>query len=240
MTPLNTNDGTPLYLQLAKQLKCSINHQEFESGNRLPSEMELCDIYSVSRVTVRKAIEVLVSDGVLVRQRGKGTYVNRENAVLRDMAGITSFTNACRQAGKHPSARLLSLKQAALPAGVRSFFSTDEKKGIVMRRIRFADDVPVIMETNFFPASFDFLYGADLTLSLHDTLTRHGLTPNVCRETPEVCLATESESKALQVQAGKPLLLLVGRYTSENGSPLYFSKDLVVTERFKYTFTVGL
>ena len=106
MTPLNINEGTPLYLQLAKQLINSINNQEFGSDNKLPSELELCDIYSVSRVTVRKAIDVLVSDGVLIKQRGKGTYLNHEKAVWRDMVGITSFTNACKKAGKQPSALL--------------------------------------------------------------------------------------------------------------------------------------
>ena len=70
-------DGTPLYLQLARNLRDHIESGGIIPGNALPSERDLSEMAGLSRVTVRKAIEQLIEEGVLFRKQGSGTFVAR-------------------------------------------------------------------------------------------------------------------------------------------------------------------
>ena len=72
---LETKLATPLYKQLKERIEEQIANNVFPKSERIPSENELMQLFHVSRITVRKAIAELVSDGVLVKERGKGTYV---------------------------------------------------------------------------------------------------------------------------------------------------------------------
>ena len=73
--PLDNTISTPLFQQLANTLRTAIETGEYPAGSRLPTENELCQKYSVSRVTVRKALDELSHSEFLVRKPGKGTFV---------------------------------------------------------------------------------------------------------------------------------------------------------------------
>lgn len=77
---LNTHSSTPLYMQLKQAITEDINKGVYTPGEKLPIETDLCDIYGVSRITVRKAVLDLVEEGLLIRQQGKGTFVQYPKA----------------------------------------------------------------------------------------------------------------------------------------------------------------
>ena len=105
MQPLEKKSQSPLYQQLMMRLKNDILSGAYPPGGRIPSEQWLCDTYGVSRVTVRKALLDLVQEGLLVRRQGKGTFVADER-IQRDLAHITSFSDACRQMGHAAADRI--------------------------------------------------------------------------------------------------------------------------------------
>lgn len=72
---INSYDKIPLYYKLAETIEDQINNGVYEKGTKIPSERELCEIYDVSRMTVRLAIDELVKNGKLEKVQGKGTYV---------------------------------------------------------------------------------------------------------------------------------------------------------------------
>ena len=135
-----------------------------------------------------------------------------------------------------PSAKLLHLEFGRLPSWAVSFLSlSNDEHGIIMQRIRYADDVPVIFETSYFPASFGFLLNENLDGSLHELLKKHKIFPTTCSTMFDVCLSDAEEAEHLQICQGKPLLLMRGHYADAKKHPLYASKDIVVPSRFKYT-----
>lgn len=235
------NGGTPLYQQIASQIIDYIQEHNIAPGQRLPSEKELCSLYSASRVTVRAAVDLLVKSNTVVRQQGKGTYVASSTTMHRHLnEGMSSFTKICRQNGAEPSSKVINMEITELPKRAASFLGIPEgTKGICIRRIRFADGNPASFETNYFRMEHLSLLQENLDGSLHELLASKEYTPCGCHTELEVCTATKLEAEELQVFVGKPLLLLSNYYHYiENGilKPLYLGKDLIVTDRLKYSF----
>ena len=73
-------NGIPYYLQIADDMRSNIQIEKWKEGEKIPTELQLCDIYHVSRITVRKAIDELVKDNLLDRKRAKGTFVKKLDA----------------------------------------------------------------------------------------------------------------------------------------------------------------
>src|SRR3954447_18057502 len=107
---LNNSISTPLYDQLKQILKDAIGQGVYKSGEKLPNETELCDLYGVSRITVRRAIQDLADDGFLERKQGKGTFVTRTK-ITRELVSIDGFTDFSKQMGKTPSKRTISCEE---------------------------------------------------------------------------------------------------------------------------------
>lgn len=237
MNQVSMNDGTPLYQQVAEQLMLYIHEHGLSPGQRLPTEKELSDSYGVSRITVRKALELLSADSIVVKQQGKGTFVASLIPMQRDInEGLSSFTEACRNSGIEPAAKVIALEIVDLPPRVATSLGLQNNtKGIVMKRIRYADSVPVMIETNYFPIKNSFLFHEDLRGSLHEILRKNGIAIHAWTSVLEVCMSNQEEAAHLQIGVGDPLLLLNGCYLNKKKKPIYVSKDLVVTDRFKYS-----
>ena len=103
---LTSGTGEPLYLQLKNQLLDDISAGVYTKGQRIPTENELAQTFSVSRITVRKALKELEQEGLLVRRQGKGTFV-ADPSLRRDILHNSSFTEICRSAGLTPGARTI-------------------------------------------------------------------------------------------------------------------------------------
>ena len=105
---LDNTISTPLFQQLAATLRAAIDAGEYPPGSRLPTENELCERYSVSRVTVRKALDELSQGEFLVRKPGKGTFV-AEKKIQRKLDGVLSYTNMCYMMGYQPGAKTIKI-----------------------------------------------------------------------------------------------------------------------------------
>jgi len=94
---LQQNNAIPLYKQLKEQIFSDITSGKLTEGEKIPTEVELSEIYNISRVTVRNAIKELVADNYLVKKQGKGTFVCPAK-IERKIEHLLSFSAAC-QAG---------------------------------------------------------------------------------------------------------------------------------------------
>src|SRR5690625_5566566 len=106
---LNTNSDLPLYRQLENALVARITSGQWGPGTKIPSEPELCEIFDVSRITVRNALSSLVQRNMLVRERGKGTFV-RDVEVVTQSRSVHSFTTEMHNMGIKPGSRILSVQ----------------------------------------------------------------------------------------------------------------------------------
>ena len=133
----------------------------------IPSERELMSTYGLSRATVRRAIEALISDGLLQRVHGKGTFVARPR--LESRLHLASFSQDMRRRGLEPSTRLLGLELAAPPAEVAAWFDADRAWRV--DRLRLADGQPIALEASWYSADLlPDLGGHDLGDSLYALL----------------------------------------------------------------------
>jgi GntR family transcriptional regulator len=139
------DDSAPLYLQLAKRLAEAIRNGRWSPGDALPSERQMCEILSVSRVTLRKALDTLAADGLVEARHGSGTFV--ADRVHQAMSVLTSFSDDMQSRGRAPSSHWL--KHGFFPATPEEAMALGLAPGepiFRLHRLRLADDEPMAIE----------------------------------------------------------------------------------------------
>lgn len=150
---LESDSAEPLYIQLAYIIREDIQNGKYSAEQRIPTEKELSEIYSVSRITIRSALDILVKENLLMRRRGKGTFIASKK-LYKSMSGIYSFTDICNINGMKPGAKTIKcVIEDIEPEDITELNLTPEDKVIAVERIRYADDVPVSIEISRYPAS---------------------------------------------------------------------------------------
>lgn len=119
--------GAPQYKQIATQLRRRIVQGEFKEGERLPTEQALCETFNVSRMTARQAITVLVSEGLVRRERGAGAFV-ASSKIERDLNSTSGFYEDFASLGLDPGARVLSRE--------RRYPTVDEQQKLMLGRLQ--------------------------------------------------------------------------------------------------------
>ncbi|WP_050641456.1 MULTISPECIES: GntR family transcriptional regulator [Clostridia] len=224
----------PMYKQIINILNDKIASGELKPGDKLPSEAELVETYQVSRITIRSAISELEDLGLIVRSRGKGTFVasKKELYSADDRIG---FTHSCQQEGKTARTEVLEVSWVYPTLSDVEFLMVEEDTTILCtKRLRYVDGVPTMIETNHYNSKFAFLEKEDLSQSLFDILRKHKIEMGNSIRTLEVGYANSHEASLLKVKTGDALLLFTDRHHEENGNPLFVSRQVYCTERLKF------
>ena len=147
-----TDDRYALTLQeqLRADLLQKIENGSYAPGDQLPSESELVEAYGVSRVTVRAALRMLVDEGVLVKRRGKGTFV-RPTTLVESALTSGSFTETCLEMGLEPATHVFRSREITADPAITSILGCDDEALIESRRLRMAGATPCIVEHDYFP-----------------------------------------------------------------------------------------
>ncbi len=177
-------------------------------GDILPSERQLCADHGVSRITVRKAIEDLKGEGLLVRVPGKGTFVAHRAA--RSRLHLASFTEEMRRMGLEPSTVVLTVERAVPPARTASALALgDSAEAFHIRRLRLADGLPISIDDGWYPAGLlPGLDGLDLRQSIYRALAeQYGFTIDRAEQTVGAAEATRETAALLGLTARKPVLV---------------------------------
>lgn len=237
---IERNTAIPLYQQIADDIKAKIKSEELKQNSRIPTELELSDIYQVSRITIRKALELLVDEEILVRKQKIGTFVSNKK-VTRNLNSFMGFSKSCELNGDKPSTKFISADLVkAMPSDIKKLKLEEDDKVIRIRRLRYCNDVPVILEENHFPKSYAYLLAEDLTGSLHELLASHGVNLIGGEKVLSVCHVTKEEAKWLEVAENDALILARDRACDSNGNPVYYGKEIVNAERYEYKITTAV
>jgi GntR family transcriptional regulator len=139
----------PFYHQLYEILRAKIVRGDWQPGQMIPAESEIVRIYKVSRITARQALDGLVQDGLIYRERGRGTFVAQptfEKAMMR----IRSFTDDMQQRGLKARTKVLCKELIPAPAEIASQLGIPEQEELVrFQRLRMAGDDPLSIEESF-------------------------------------------------------------------------------------------
>lgn len=236
MPKLNKNSSVSLYQQLVDEIKMQIQTGQLKENDRLMTEVELSKEYDISRITVRKAIELLVEEDILVKRQGIGTFVAGKK-MHRNNGGFMSFTKNCEIEGKKAGAILLAADLVdANGSDMKHLHIQEDCKVIRILRLRLCEDVPVLLEENRFPVKYAFLLSHDLTGSLYEILAQNGAVMSSGTKSMDICYANEEESRLLKVEKNKALLLMKDISSDQDGNPVHVCKSIADPDRYKITF----
>lgn len=232
----------PMYLQLHRSLRQRIEAGEWTSGERIPTERELCARYSLSRATVREALDGLVSDGLIERRQGSGSFV-RARRVEQSLGRLYSFTAEMLARGRRPGLRVI--EKARLPASAAAAERLGIEQGEELYwlvRLRLLDDEPLMLERSYLPARYcPGLIEQDLAgRLLHDVFAeRYGRPFARQRKWVEPVLIDDASAALLGVRAGVPALRIERLTYSPDDEPLELREILVRGDRCRYFIEVS-
>ena len=200
---LDESSPLPLYQQLQRALRQAIENRVLGPDDALPPERDLATEFRISRITVRKAIDGLVSEGMLVRRQGSGTFVSAR--VEKNFSKLTSFSEDMRARGRTPHSVWLKKSAGSVtPEEALTLRSSPGTPVYRFHRIRFADDAPMAVEYATVLASC--LPSIDaVEASLYEALERAGSRPvRALQRLRAVLLAAEQAEllKAKERDAG--------------------------------------
>ena len=221
----------PLYVQIQEFIAELILSGKLLPETKIRSEREYSEELGVSRMTVRRAITELVSEGLLERRHGSGTFVSRPR-VTYESHELVNYGQALRARNIAAASQLLEFSEVA--ASRRLAEQLEVEIGHPLYRVvilRFANRVPVILERGFFPCSrCPRLEEWDLEkTTIYDLLSRvYGIHPQRVSQTFEAVAAEETIARQLRVMEGFPLLMLNRiLYDPESGKPVELSQDFL-------------
>ena len=230
----------PLYELIERNLRDLILSNQLQPGDTVPPEWELAEMYGVSRLTVRRALDDLVRQDWLNRRQGVGTFVARP-AVTTISPSQLSFTREMLAIGRRPSSHLLERRVCPAEAYVAQRLSLNEGDAVVaITRLRLADDMPILLETAYlssqrFPGLED-----DPELdngSLYDCLAAHyGVTVARVDNSLKAVLLDENQARLLGVQPGMPSICSECVAYSPEGEPVEFSRSVAHNENSQFYF----
>ena len=231
---LRTESSSPLYHQLMQRITADIEQGVYPTGSRIPPEHELEQLYQVSRVTVRRALAELTSQGLLERKQGKGTFVAMPKGRMK-MKNLHSFHDSCRINKVKPSTDVVHVKEtAATPADAEELNLKAGSRVLEILRVRRADGVPVVLERNRFSMGYAWLQDQDLKGSLFALLREYGVEPRLAMHDISLRFAGPEEAELLEVEEGAPLVRLHEVIYDHRGRPMHNSVQMIRGDRFVF------
>ncbi|MFC4311370.1 GntR family transcriptional regulator [Steroidobacter flavus] len=223
LQPLDEASTLPLYQQLQRKLRLAIENRVLGADDALPPERDLADELNVSRITVRKAIDGLVEEGLLIRKQGSGTFVT--NRVEKNFAKLTSFSEDMRARGRKPRSVWLDRAAGAVTPGesltLRSSPGTPVYR---FSRIRYADDAPMALE--YATVLADCLPSVEsVETSLYEALERTGNRPVRALQRLRAVLLTAEQAQLLKAQEKDAGLLVERVGFLKDGRAVEFSQS---------------
>ncbi len=236
--PLNRRvTGVPLYIQIADGLLDRIEVGELAPGDRLPAERELSLALGVNRMTLRRALRMLESQGLLERRQGKGTFVALPK-IERQAGRLVSFTRGMERRGFTPGAQLVRFDERPVEASLAGPLKLPIAAPVYdIERLRFLNREPVLLEHYIVPIRrFPNLSRFDLnTRSMYEVLqTEYGVAIARARQSLEPIVATEYEAGLLRVEPGAALMLEQRLSYDQDDQPVEHGRDLYRGDRFRF------
>jgi DNA-binding GntR family transcriptional regulator len=226
-----------LYYKVYSELRKRLESGEYAKGTLLPTEAELQEQFHVSRVTIRKAVELLSSEGYVVSQQGRGTKV-LDHKISQKLNYASSFTETLLERGVYVSSSNVSIDLVAPSARVAADLGiSPETKIVRLYRIRLANNRPIAISINYLKSSIaqgicERFKGNE---SLYQLLeNEYGVSIDNAVESISARAAGVTEAELLQVPVGAPLLTSY-RVTYSKGEPFEVVVSSVVADMHEYT-----
>ena len=236
---LDHNSIIPLYAQIVEQLQHDIEAGVFGHTGRLPTEGELSEQYQVSRITIRRAVDELVAQGLVEKKQGKGTFLCPPKFTRGLGSGPMSFTEMCAANGYVAKAKILEAGiKIPESASVREMLNLKEGDPAVrICRLRYAGDRPLVLEDNYYPLEYAYLLSIDLENDSTYQYLREvkGIELRATTTRLSIVRANAKLAKLLQVPRNAPQLEMRGKVVRvSDGQTVHSSYQVGYGENFEF------
>ena len=235
-----TDDGIPLWFQIAAILRTAVSAGEFRPGEALPSEADLFRVFGVSRTTARAALDKLEQEGLIVRRSGRGSIV-LEPRVEQPLNLLGGFSEDMRRRGLTPSYQTLSASFEDAPKDVQDVLAIrSRRKAYRIHRLLKANNRLIASSTSWLaptvldrrtPPSRDELDGSSLYAWLE---ARCAVRLTGGEEIIEARSADEETAALLEIPVGAPILVASRTSRSETGQAVEHAVILYRADRYRF------
>lgn len=233
---LKTSRPRPLYEQIKGVLQHEIE-SKMKPGDTLPTEADLEKRFRVSRITIRRAMDELASEGLIVRRQGLGTFV-RELRITQDLSQLVGWSAAMRQMGYEPRTMTTEMELITPGDDLRSALALGpSQRAVRVHRLCSVDDEPICLITNYLAEGLlpDLMQTGLVNDSMKATLSAHQIVPVRVQDIVEARSATEREAEQLRVEPGSPLLQVTSLSFDASGQPTLISVVSSRADKYRYT-----
>ena len=230
----------PLYYQLETILRKKITSGDYSPDTPLPSEDALAEEYEVSRITVRQALSSLEQDGLVIRQRGKGTFVS-ERASTIELPRFTGSIEDLILMGKRTKTKIIESSWIDPPDIIRQQLKVKDGKVLRIEKVRYIEGDPFSHVFNYLPPELgnnlpmNLVKSKPMLMILEDEL---GVRANEAEQSVEATIADAEDASLLDIRVGDPLLKAERTVYDDKGNPVEYVS--VVYRADKYAFTMKL
>ena len=212
MTKIDRNSHISLSHQLTTILRQDILNWKYPQGSRIPTEHELTKIYSVSSITVRRALDDLVQDGLIRREPGKGTFVCKTR-LTSDVTRLISTTRTFQAMGIKSEIKTLGIECIGVPPEIAGKLGLEERDQVYrLERLRIADGEPLIIETIHLPqALYHGIDEMDLESSLYEIMaSKFNINLIGSHETFTAIVLDKRSARLLHCKESSPAFKMTG------------------------------
>lgn len=223
-----TKKKKPIFEKIAEDIRKKVNEGYYVTAQKLPSEYDLADEYNISRLTVRKAINLLINQNVLIKLSGKGTYVIKPHEQKKGSSELIGFSEAARFYGDSPSTKIISVEQiTTVPEKIAEALETTEMEEIIhVVRLRSLNEKPMTIENLYIYRRYlNDISKEALEESIFDQIEKN-IEIAYSHQEVEAVLATEETSELLEIKKNAPLLKSVALTYSPTAKPILFDETL--------------
>jgi GntR family transcriptional regulator len=238
---LKAQSPVPLYTQIKDILRARVLDGSYQPHQQMPSESDMMATFSVSRITVRQALNDLQNEGLIFRIHGKGTFVSKPKA-FQELGRLQGFGEAMRQMGYETFSRVVSLKTVPPTPQVQERLQLPKRARVTeLQRLRFLNREPISLDVTYLPlaigqrlAKHD-LAARDVFLILENDL---GLALGHADLQIGSTLADEPLARQLKVDAGSPVLFIERTTHTVDGTPIDYEHLYYRGDAFQYKVRV--
>lgn len=242
MKTISRTLGTPLHHQISAVIKDGIATGRYRPGQRLPTEDRLCALFSVSRITVRRAMQGLEEQGLIERRQGDGTYVAQSAAVVSLQTQLGSYMEQVAESRALSEPRLESFETADPPPFVRTALGlAQDEQAMRLVRLRVRGTLPILHSTAWLPLDVGGRFKrADIPrYALSELMARAGFPYGRIEATAAASLADPLIARSLQVAIGSALVDVHRVAYDRNGRPVEYQNVLGPPDRYQLRVAIA-
>lgn len=235
------NNGQPLYSQIEDEVRFKIESGEWGIGKKIPTEQELGATYGVSRITVRKALSLLVQQGYLERQRAKGTFVKstNESSNKTSFTIVKSYTKEMIELGRKPETIWAKVEKEPADALIKRHLHVNIGTPVLhLLRLRGADNEVITLADTVTPFRPGYSLNSQAYMgSLYEYLRQFNIHVSSQSEYVEAVPPTNDLMNLLRMQNPEPLLKRVRKISDKKTGYVEYSVNYYIGSRYRYYVT---